>query len=81
MKRSEMIKIIEEELQKFLNLDEYTENGTGNGAKFLDRLEKAGMLPPLVTYNYYNTILTPPTRTPSGNLDYSLHKANEWEKE
>lgn len=73
MKRSEMLI----EIYRLLHCgaDYPTED------EILDKLEDLGMLPPLVTHNYYNTLLTPPTMSPAGNLDYGFHKSHEWEQE
>lgn len=78
MKRSEMIKKVAEMFEEHSNNQQYKGySHKGLAETFLDIVEDLGMLPP--TTNYYNTVLTPPTVTPTGELDYSFHRG--WEKE
>lgn len=76
MKRSEMLAIIEDYLEKFDmggSLSHLTYAESSN--VLLCRLEVEGMLPPEIDGKYSNV----PTVTPTGNLDYGYERG--WESE
>jgi hypothetical protein len=54
MKRSEMIKFLDEQMDAYLGLDLGYQEKVGGGALLLERLEKLGMLPP-PTEDKWNT--------------------------
>lgn len=77
-----MLKKIEEAIERTTGGDPETEQKLYPSTNYmawavLKCVEDLGMLPP--TTNYYNTVLTPPTVTPTGELDYSFHRG--WEEE
>lgn len=81
MKRSEMVKKLSHKLIcPHVIIEPGIEILFETKAKnILEFLEKEGVINPPPIQGVYNTLLTPPTVSPTGNLDYGMHRA--WEPE